>query len=158
MLVDLLSAAVTNRRAEDSSDVRPRQRAPSTDMTGASSDITGASSDITGAASDITGAASDITGASSDITAASSNITGALSNITGASSDITAASSDLLTSSGCIAPLCVSQGLAVYQGLCADCHSVLVKANCSTQRPVSTSDDGSLLVLNYWHVAEFCPD
>ena len=123
MLVDLLSAAVTDRRAEDSSDVRPRQRAPSTDMTGASSDITGAASDITGASSDITGA-----------------------------------SSDPLTSSECIAPLCVSQGLAVYQGLCADCHSVLVKANCSTQRPVFTSDDGSLLVLNYWHVAEFCPD
>ena len=140
MLIDLLSAALNDRRAEHSSDVRPRQRAPSTDITGAASDITGVSSDITGAASDITGAASDITGVSSDIT-------GVSSDITGVSSDITGPSSDPLTSSECIAPLCVGQGLSVYQGLCADCHSVLVKANCSTQRPVSTSDDGSLLVL-----------
>jgi len=39
-----------------------------------------------------------------------------------------------VVSSQCIAPVCLSQGLDVYRGLCADCHAVLVNANSSLQQ------------------------
>jgi len=78
-------------------------------------------------------------------TTESNHAPGSSQSISGSAQSISGSAQSLAVGGSlCIAPVCVNQGLAVYRGLCADCHSVLVNTNSSQQQQQMWTSNGLL--------------